>query len=97
MAVVQGMKKTHQMKKMSNLCEVFTKRFSDMLKDILASINLKDLLSSSKTKQGLTKDFSDCLLIDFNGSLIVVQGKQARGSNCLVPKDVVSRTKKQTL
>ena len=58
----------------------------------LASISLKDLLSSSKTKQGLTKYLADCLLIDFSGPLIVVQGKQARGSNCLVSNNVVTHS-----
>ena len=50
----------------------------------LASLSLKELLSSSKTKQGLTKYLADCLLTDIMGPLVVVQGGQARGSNFIV-------------
>ena len=55
------------------------------LKDILS---LKDIFSSMKTKQGLTKYLADSLLVDFQGKIIIVQGRQAHGSNCDVHEEV---------
>ena len=45
----------------------------------LQSLKLKDILSSTKTKQGFTKYLAGSLL---QGKIIVVQGRQARGSSC---------------
>ena len=57
----------------------------------VASLSLKELLSSTKTKQGLTKYLADCLLTDAMGPLVVVQCGQARGSNFIVSEDVSTR------
>ena len=56
----------------------------------LVSLSLKELLSSTKTKQGLTKYLADCLLTDVMGPLVVVQGGQARGSNFIVSEEVAT-------
>ena len=58
----------------------------------LASLSLKELLSSTKTKEGLTKYLADCLLTDVTGPLVVVQGGQARGSNYMVSEEVAIHT-----
>ena len=129
MAVVQEIKKTPQMKKMSDLRTVFCKKIDrrskgytevrvifdqyllNSLKEktrakrasnlqsallnyhvnenmTLASVSMKDLLSSSQTKQSLTEFLADGLLASFSGSLIVVHGTQARGKNCDVSPSV---------
>ena len=54
----------------------------------LAPVSMKDLLSSSQTKQSLTEFLADGLLANFSGSLIVVHGTQARGKNCVVSPSV---------
>ena len=51
-------------------------------------LSLKDLLSSTRTKQSLTKYLADALLTTFPRPLIVVQGNQARGKDCDVSKRV---------
>ena len=43
----------------------------------IASVSMKDILSSSQTKQSLTEFLADGLLANFSGSLIVVHGTQA--------------------
>ena len=54
----------------------------------LASISMKNLLSSTRTKQGMTQFLADGLLDRFTGSLIVVEGTKARGKNCDVSERV---------
>ena len=56
----------------------------------IASLSLKERLSSTKTKQGLRKYLADCLLTDVMGPLVAVQGGQARGSNFIVSENVTT-------
>ena len=58
----------------------------------LAAISLKDLLSSTRTKQSLTKYLADALLKSFPRPLIVVQGRQARGKGCEVSSSVATHS-----
>ena len=92
MTVVQGLKKTPDEKKCW-IYVTFSKGFTETRSEnaaavyhvhenmSLQSLKLKDILST-RTKQGLTKYLTDSLLVDFQGKIIVVQGRQARGSNC---------------
>ena len=50
----------------------------------LASVSLKELISSTKNKRSLTSFLADGLLDAFKGKLIVVQGGIARSHNCVI-------------
>ena len=62
----------------------------------LQSLKLKDLLPSPKTKQGSTRYFADGLLVNIQGKIIVVQGRQARGSNYDVHEEVERHNHEET-
>ena len=113
MAIVQQIKKTQAMKKMSDLSEVFIKKIERRSKDYsethvifdeylqnllkaktrakratcsqtanlnyhindnmsLVAVSIKDILSSTRTKETLTKYLADMLLKRFSRPLIVV-------------------------
>ena len=63
----------------------------------LASLSLKKLLSSTKTKQGLKKYLAGYLLVDFKVPLVVVQGREARGSNYVVSPEVANHTHEEAV
>ena len=136
MAIVQGIKKTPTMKKMSDFRLVFCKKIQRRAKNYsetrvvfneyldqslkentrvkrakgkgkktvvqmhyqinenmsLAAVQLKELLSSTKTKRSLTKFLADGLLSQFEGNLIVVQGCMTRSNNCPVSPDVATHS-----
>ena len=58
----------------------------------LASVSLKSLLTSTKTKRNLTKFLADGLLQRFYSPLMVVQGVTTRGVHCGVSDDMRSHT-----